>query len=85
MQSQTLRGALKTIKKHRPRLRFAGWYVRNGKSVASVCKPLLEELGYHVLINHNNGVMACAMEKLPSVGLNRVFLFTDQKMIIASM
>ena len=65
-EPNALRGALKTIKKHRPRLRFAGWYVRNGKSVASVCKPLLEELGYHVLINHNNGVMACALEKLPS-------------------
>ena len=64
-EPNALKGALDTIKKHRPRLRFAGWYVRDGKSVASVCKPLLEELGYHVQISQNNGVMACAEEKLP--------------------
>jgi FkbM family methyltransferase len=65
-EPNALKGGLNTINKYRPRLRFAGWYVRNGKSVASVCKPLLEELGYQVLINQNNGVMACALEKLPS-------------------
>lgn len=65
-EPNALKGGLNTIKKYRPRLRFAGWYVRDGKSVASVCRPLLEELGYQVLINHNNGVMACAIEKLPS-------------------
>lgn len=64
-EPNALKGALSTIKKHRPRIRFAGWYVRDGESVASLCKPFLEELGYHVLISHNNGVLACATEELP--------------------
>lgn len=65
-EPNALKGALDTIKKYRPRLRFAGWYVRDGRSVASICKPMLEELGYRVVISHNNGVMACAKEKLLS-------------------
>ena len=78
-EPNALKGGLNTINKYRPRLRFAGWYVRNGKSVASVCRPLLEELGYQVLINHNNGVMACALEKATFVvGLIMVFCFSDQ-------
>ena len=65
-EPNALKGALDTIKKYRPKLRFAGWYVRDGRSVASICKPMLEELGYRVVISHNNGVMACAKEKLLS-------------------
>ena len=65
-EPNALKGALDTIKKYRPRLRFPGWYVRDGRSVASICKPMLEGLGYQVVISQNNGVMACAKEKLLS-------------------
>lgn len=63
-EPNALRGALNTIKRYRPRLRFAGWYLRDGESVASLCKPFLEELGYDVLVSNNNGVLACPSEEL---------------------
>ena len=47
-EPNAIMGAQKTLKKYRPRLRFAGWYKIGDRTVASICKPMLEEIGYYV-------------------------------------
>lgn len=63
-EPNAIMGAQKTLKKYRPRLRFAGWYKIGDRTVASICKPMLEEIGYYVSTSKNNGVLACAAEGL---------------------
>ena len=63
-EPNAIMGAQKTLKKYRPRLRFAGWYKIGDRTVASICKPMLEEIGYYVATSKNNGVLACAAEGL---------------------
>ena len=65
-EPNAIMGAQKTLKKYRPRLRFAGWYKIGDRTVASICKPMLEEIGYYVSISKNNGVLAVATEELPT-------------------
>lgn len=72
-EPEAIMGAQKTLKKYRPRLRFAGWYKIGDRTVASICKPMLKEIGYHVAVSKNNGVLACAVEDLQnSANRNRV-------------
>lgn len=55
---EALQGARETLRAHRPRVRLAGWYRRDGQSVADLCRPLLEGAGYRVHVGPKLGVLA---------------------------
>lgn len=55
---EALEGAQNTLEKLRPRIRIAGWYMRDERSVAEHCEPILREAGYSVYLGHRSGVLA---------------------------
>lgn len=57
---EALDGAKETLTVHRPRIRLAGWYVRNGETIATHTKRILERYGYQVFVGPRNNVMALA-------------------------
>jgi len=61
---EALEGAEATLSGHRPRVRLAGWYQRDGQNVAALCRPLLEKAGYHVHVGPKLGVLALPSERV---------------------
>lgn len=55
---EALQGAARTLERDKPRIRLAGWYRRDGRSVAELCQPVLEAAGYDVHIGPGLGVLA---------------------------
>ncbi|MDW3206353.1 MAG: FkbM family methyltransferase [Alphaproteobacteria bacterium] len=62
---EALDGAKDTLAEFRPRIRLAGWYRRDGHSVADLCRPRLEAAGYHVHVGRKLGVLALPAEQVP--------------------
>ena len=62
VEPEALLGAKNTLSEKRPRIRLAGWYQRDEKTIARICKPLLEKHDYFVHIGKRNGVMAFPKE-----------------------
>jgi len=55
---EAIKGAQKTLKEFRPRIRLAGWYSRSGRKISAITKDQLEALGYQVFIGPRDNTMA---------------------------
>ncbi len=60
---EALKGAERTLREDRPRIRLAGWYERDGRPIAEHCRTLLEAVGYEVYIGPGLGVLAIPGEQ----------------------
>jgi len=61
---EALEGARRVLEAHRPRIRLAGWYRRDGRSLADLTRPILEAAGYFVHIGPREGVLAAPKERI---------------------
>ncbi|MEQ8603716.1 MAG: FkbM family methyltransferase [Marivibrio sp.] len=59
---EALKGAATVLKSHRPRIRLAGWYQRDGRAIAEHCSDRLKSAGYDVHIGPGLGVLALPAE-----------------------
>lgn len=57
---EALDGAKETLVKHRPRIRLAGWYSRDGEKISTLTKRILENHDYQVFVGPRNNVLAVA-------------------------
>ncbi len=57
---EALDGAKDTLGKHRPRIRLAGWYSRDGEKISTLTKRILEKYDYQVFIGPRDNVLAVA-------------------------
>lgn len=55
---EALRGADRTLRTLRPRIRLAGWYEREGRKVSEIVGEQLEPYGYQVIVGRRGNVMA---------------------------
>jgi FkbM family methyltransferase len=55
---EALEGAVRVLREHRPRIRLAGWYMRDGRPIAEHCRIRLEEAGYDVHVGPGLGLLA---------------------------
>ena len=55
---EAIKGAERTLKDLRPRIRLAGWYTRGGQKISAITKGQLEALGYQVFIGPRGNTMA---------------------------
>ena len=62
-EPETLDGAARTLREFRPRIRLAGWYVREGRKIWEHVKPRLEAHNYRVFIGRRGNVMALPAER----------------------
>ena len=60
---EALEGATESLRKHRPRIRLAGWYSRGGQPIHTLVKPTLEAAGYRVFVGSRGNVMALPVER----------------------
>ena len=61
---EAVQGADRTLRSFRPRVRAAGWYMRDGTNIASTLKPQLERHDYHVFVGPRKNVLAVPRERL---------------------
>ena len=59
-----LNAAKETLSNFRPRIRLAGWYSRDGRTIAEITKNILEQYDYRVFIGKRNNVMAVPREAI---------------------
>ena len=57
---EALDGAKDTLDKHRPRIRLAGWYSRDGEKISTLTKRILEKYDYQVFVGPRDNVLAVA-------------------------
>jgi FkbM family methyltransferase len=57
---EALDGAQDTLRRHKPRIRAAGWYRREGRLIADMCRERLEPQGYRVTIGARGNLLAVA-------------------------
>lgn len=55
---EALDGAKVALAKYRPRIRLAGWYLRDGETIAAHTKRILEKYDYDVFVGPRNNVLA---------------------------
>ena len=53
-----LLGAEKTLNEHRPRIRLAGWYYRDGRRIADITAEILAKHNYQTFIGPRGNTMA---------------------------
>lgn len=53
-----LQGAARTLREMRPRIRAAGWYMREGRRLAELLPPILDTHGYDTFVGPRGGVLA---------------------------
>ncbi|RWH84607.1 MAG: FkbM family methyltransferase [Mesorhizobium sp.] len=58
-----LEAASDTLKRLRPRIRAAGWYLRGGQRIADLIRPVIERAGYDVFVGPLGNVMALPRER----------------------
>ncbi|MBT6118963.1 MAG: FkbM family methyltransferase [Rhodospirillaceae bacterium] len=59
---EALAGARRALEHHRPRIRLAGWYRRNGERIADTARNVLEEADYWVYTSAHGDVLALPRE-----------------------
>lgn len=55
---EAIDGMEETVKVHKPRIRLAGWYERDGVPIWRTVKEKLEKLGYRVVVGKRGNVFA---------------------------
>jgi FkbM family methyltransferase len=55
---EAIKGAERTLRDLRPRIRLAGWYSRGGRRICDITKDQLEAFGYRVFIGPRGNTMA---------------------------
>lgn len=60
---EALAGAADTLVRLRPRIRAAGWYLRGGRRIADLIRPVIEAAGYDVFVGPRGNVMALPQER----------------------
>ena len=55
---EALDGAKEALIKYRPRIRLAGWYIRDGETIATHTSRILEKYDYQVFVGPRNNVLA---------------------------
>jgi FkbM family methyltransferase len=59
-EAEALQGAEKTLADHQPRILLAGWYERDGKLIAEICREILEPQGGRVFVGPRDNTLATA-------------------------
>lgn len=57
-EPEALAGAAKTLAVHRPRIRLAGWYRRDGRLISSICSEFLVDFDYDVFVGGRGSTLA---------------------------
>lgn len=55
---EALDGAKEALTKYRPRIRLAGWYIRDGETIATHTSRILKKYDYQVFVGPRNNVLA---------------------------
>jgi FkbM family methyltransferase len=55
---EAIEGAKRTLRRHRPRIRLAGWYSRDGRAISQITRERLERQDYDVFVGPRGNVMA---------------------------